>query len=315
MDMQVVEVAAAVLQGSDGRFLLAQRPAGKAYAGYWEFPGGKIEPGESAVHALCRELHEELGIEIIEAHPWLTRVFSYPHATVRLNFFRVVRWQGEPHGREGQLLSWQAAPNLTVGPLLPANMPILRALQLPPLYAISNVAGLGMDEFLRRLQHALHNGLRLVQVREKNLSRDALFDLSKQVVKMAHEKGACVLLNGDAELAGATGADGVHLSSAQLAACTARPDVKWCAASCHDAVELQKAIELGVDFAVLGPVLPTQSHPGAPHLGWEKFSKTAAGSAIPVYALGGLCSEDMATAQQYGAHGIALLSHAWLAAS
>lgn len=311
MDKQVVEVAAAVLRDSGGRILLAQRPAGKIYAGYWEFPGGKIEPGESPLHALRRELHEELGVELIEAYPWLTRVFTYPHATVRLNFFRVVLWQGEPHGRENQSLSWQTGPELTVGPLLPANAPILRALQLPSVYAISNVAGLGLDEFLRRLLHALHNGLRLVQVREKNLPRDALRSLLTRVVEMAHEHGARVLLNGEVELAREAGADGVHFSSAQLAACTARPDVEWCAASCHDAAELRRATELGLDFVVLGPVLPTQSHPGAPHLGWEKFASLAAGAAIPVYALGGLCNGDLVTAQQYGAHGIALLSQAW----
>ena len=311
MSTPVVEVAAAVLQGSDGRFLLTQRPAGKVYAGYWEFPGGKIESGESPLHALRRELHEELGVELIEAYPWLTRVFTYPHATVRLNFFRVVRWQGEPHGRENQSLSWQTGLELTVGPLLPANEPILRALQLPSVYAISNVAGLGPDEFLRRLQHALHNGLRLVQVREKNLLRDDLRSLSVRVVEMAHEYVARVLLNGDEELAREAGADGVHLSSAQLAACAVRPDVKWCAASCHDAAELQKASGLGLDFVVLGPVLPTQSHPGASHLGWEKFASLAAGAEIPIYALGGLSNEDLVTAQQCGAHGIALLSQAW----
>src|SRR5918994_6473274 len=98
----IIEVAAAVLQRPDGSFLLAQRPPGKVYAGYWEFPGGKVEPGEPAAAALARELHEELGIDVECAYPWLTRVFTYPHATVRLNFFRVTRWRGEPHPREDQ---------------------------------------------------------------------------------------------------------------------------------------------------------------------------------------------------------------------
>ena len=300
-----------MLLHSDGSFLLAQRPAGKAYAGYWEFPGGKIESGESPLHALRRELHEELGIAIKEAYPWLTRVFTYPHATVRLNFFRVARWLGEPHGREGQLLSWQILPDLTVGPLLPANTPILRALQLPSLYAISNAAELGSEEFLHRLLHALRNGLRLVQLREKNLPRAAMRDLSLRVIELAHAHGAQVLLNGDVELAQEIGADGVHLSGAQLAACNARPDMAWCAASCHNAGELLRASELGLDFAVLSPVLPTPSHPGAAHLGWAEFTALAAASGIPVYALGGLRKEDMETAWQHGAHGIALLRQAW----
>jgi 8-oxo-dGTP diphosphatase len=314
MSAPIIEVAAAVLL-REGCFLLAQRPAGKVYAGYWEFPGGKIESGETALYALCRELHEELGIEITEARQWLTRVFTYPHATVRLNFFRVTDWRGEPHGRENQALSWQSLPHLSVGPLLPANAPILRALQLPPLYAISNVAELGRDEFLRRLRYALNAGLRLVQVREKNLPRDELCDLSLQVIAMAHAHGTRVLLNGDIELARETGADGVHLSSAQLAACRSRPDVEWCAASCHTAAELRRAAELELDFAVLGPVQPTLSHPGVPHLGWEKFAALIAPAQIPVYALGGLRIEDLARARQCGAHGIALMRQAWRSAS
>src|SRR3954468_10434593 len=98
-EVKRVEVAAAVLQRADGSFLLAQRPPGKVYAGYWEFPGGKVEPGERVDEALARELHEELGIRIAGSYPWLTRVFTYPHATVRLNFRRVTRWQNEPHPR------------------------------------------------------------------------------------------------------------------------------------------------------------------------------------------------------------------------
>ncbi len=313
MNTPVVEVAAAVLLREES-FLLAQRPAGKVYEGYWEFPGGKIEPGESPLRALYRELHEELGIEIIEAHPWLTRVFTYPHATVRLNFFRVLRWRGEPHGRENQSLIWQTVSDITVGPLLPANAPVLRALQLPSLYAISNVAKLGRDEFLRRLQRALQDGLRLVQVREKAMPRDALRDLSLRAIELARKHGARVLLNSDIELAQEVGADGVHLNSAQLAACGARPDMEWCAASCHDARELRRAADLGLDFAVLGPVQPTPSHPGAAHLGWKGFAALIKDSEIPVFALGGLHGEDMGTAWRHGAHGVALLRQAWQAA-
>ncbi len=159
---KVVEVAAAVLQRPDGSFLLAQRPADKIWAGYWEFPGGKIEPGETPHHALVRELREELGISAETAYPWLTRVFTYPHATVRLNFFRVTAWSGELHPHEGQQFSWQRPNTISVEPVLPANAPILRALELPALYAISNAAELGVEPFLARLQAKLDAGLRLV---------------------------------------------------------------------------------------------------------------------------------------------------------
>ena len=319
---KIVEVAAAVLQKPDGSFLLAQRPPDKIWAGYWEFPGGKIEPGETPYHALVRELREELGITVETAYPWVTRVFTYPHATVRLNFFRVTQWSGELHPHEGQEFAWQRplslalSPNgargqVLVSPILPANTPILRALELPSLYAISNVAELGMEEFMLRLEGALRNGLQLIQVREKNLPHAELRALSLRVLELAHAHDAKVLINSDAELAQEIGADGVHLTSTQLATCSVRPDLPWCAASCHNKEELQRAGELGLDLAVLGPVLPTQSHPGAAHLGWETFGEIAAGSAIPVYALGGLCRDDMETAWRHGAHGIALLRQAW----
>ena len=121
---KIVEVAAAVLQRPDGSFLLAQRPPDKIWAGYWEFPGGKIEPGETSHHALVRELREELGITVTTAYPWITRVFTYPHATVRLNFFRVTAWSGELHPHEGQQFAWQHLPDISVAPVLPANAPI-----------------------------------------------------------------------------------------------------------------------------------------------------------------------------------------------
>lgn len=318
---KIVEVAAAVLQRPDGSFLLAQRPADKIWAGYWEFPGGKIEPGETPYHALVRELREELGITVATAYPWVTRVYTYPHATVRLNFFRVTAWSGELHPHEGQAFAWQSSPSLalprrereqvSVSPMLPANAPILRSLSLPTFYAISNVQELGEDEFVRRLEAALHNGLRLVQLREKDYSRAALRALALKMLPLLRQHDARLIINADIELAKEIGAAGVQLTATQLAGLRERPDVEWCAASCHNAAELRRAEEMGCDFALLSPVLTTQSHPGAPHLGWENFAVIAAGSSIPIYALGGLTHDDIQTAWQHGAHGISLLRQAW----
>ncbi|ACC71833.1 NUDIX domain-containing protein [Paraburkholderia phymatum] len=120
----VTEVAVGVLVRPDGRYLLAQRPAGKPYEGYWEFPGGKLEPGESVEAALARELHEELGIDVQSSHRWHVLEHDYPHAYVRLYFCKVTAWGGEPHGREGQAFAWQTLP-AQVSPLLPATIPVL----------------------------------------------------------------------------------------------------------------------------------------------------------------------------------------------
>ena len=309
--MKRLEVAAAVLRNAQGEFLLAQRPAGKVYAGWWEFPGGKVEPGESVAAALARELHEELGIDATEIDPWLTRDFTYPHAAVRLRFCQVRAWTGELHGREGQAYAWQRPGAVTVDPVLPANGPILRALELPAVYGITHAGEVGIAAFLPRLDRALAAGLRLVQVREKSLAPDALAALVREVVARAHAHGATVLLNGEPERARELGADGVHLSAAGLMRCRERPALPWCAASCHDAAELAHAAALGLDCVVLGSVLPTASHPGGPTLGWERFTALVADTPLPVYALGGLAPGDLAQAWRCGAHGIAMMRGAW----
>lgn len=308
-----IEVAAAVLHDAASRFLLAQRPTGKAFEGYWEFPGGKVEPGESAASAMCRELHEELGIGVNEDDvcPWLTRDFEYPHAAVRLRFFRIYRWRGELQGREGQRFAWQATTAPDVSPILPANGPILRALSLPAHYGITQAAAMGVDAFLHQLSAALARGLKLIQVREKTMPADALRHFATQVVELAHQHGARVLINGEAELANTIGADGVHLTSAQLQTLKLRPACEWVAASCHTREEIEAASRLGADFAVLGPVAPTPTHPGAAVLGWNGFTQCVADTTLPVYALGGMQSADLMEARQHGAHGIAMLRGAW----
>ena len=119
-DRPLTLVAVGILQRPDGRVLFAQRPPGKAYAGYWEFPGGKIEPGESSQDALIRELHEELGVYVTKAIAWLTQQHVYPHAFVELHFFRVTDWHGEVRPQEGQRVAWQTPGAYTVSPMLPA---------------------------------------------------------------------------------------------------------------------------------------------------------------------------------------------------
>lgn len=305
-----VEVAAAVIERPDGAFLMASRPVGKVYAGWWEFPGGKLEPGETPRHALERELVEELGIAVRQAYPWLTRDYDYAHARVRLYFFRVTDWTGEPHAHEGQGMAWVHAERPEVEPILPANGPILRGLSLPLTYGISTATELGVEVFLERLEQHLATGLRLLQLREKDMPAERLTALAHEVAARCKAHGTRLLINGDLALAHRLQA-GVHLPAAQLMRLDQRPDLPWVGASCHDAAELEQAQALGVDFVVLGPVLPTASHPGAPTLGWDRFRALAAGRPMPVYALGGLAAADLDTARQAGAHGIAMKGGLW----
>jgi 8-oxo-dGTP diphosphatase len=306
-----VPVAVGVIQRADGCVLLAERPPGKAWAGYWEFPGGKIEPGEDVRTALARELHEELGIDLEHGYPWISVDYRYPEKRVCLNFYRVLGWHGTPHGREGQRLSWEDPQLVGVQPLLPANERILRALRLPAVYGITHAAHEGVAAFLPRLDAALEHGLRLIQVREPQMDADTLKAFAREVVRRAHRFDARVLVNGHVALAQAVGADGVHLPARQLMQCTVPPDLELWSASCHDAAELAHAAELQARFVVLSPVLSTASHPEAAGLGWERFAQLVHHYSLPVYALGGMRLELLDIAMAHGAHGVCLMRGIW----
>ena len=300
----MVEVVAAVIERADGSFLLAQRPAGKVYAGWWEFPGGKVHPGEGLQTALARELHEELGIDVARAYPWITRVHVYEHATVMLHFFRVVEWSGEPASREGQAFVWQRLGSPLVEPILPANGPVLAALALPLEYAITDAHALGAAEQLARVEARMKAGLRLVQVRDKDHWERAR--LIYVIRSMARQYGARVLVNGG------PAADGIHFTAGQLMTLRARPEPNLLyGASCHTGQELGHAMAIGLDFVVLGPVKPTASHPEAEPIGWDGFRRIAEHASIPVYAIGGLRPSDLHEARRAGAHGLAMISGSW----
>jgi 8-oxo-dGTP diphosphatase len=300
----MVEVAVAVIERADGAFLLAQRPVGKVYAGWWEFPGGKVHADEDAAAALGRELHEELGIDVRRAYPWITRVHAYQHATVRLHFFRVTGWRGEPHPKEEQAIRWQRLDAPMAAPMLPANAPVLASLALPLEYAITDAQARGVDASLKVMERRLAGGLRMIQVRDRHLR--AREDFAKAVVALAHHYGARVLIGGGPAIA-----DGVHYTAAELLSLSARPEGMLAGASCHTPEELDHAMRLEMDFAVLGPVNATASHPGAPLLGWDAFARLARGASIPVYAIGGMTMNDLHTARRAGGHGLAMVRGSW----
>lgn len=306
-------VAAGILINSAGQFLLGSRPIGKPYAGYWEFPGGKLEQGESAQEALIRELNEEMGIQVKQASPWLTLRFNYPHADVELRFFKVTAWDGTLHGHEGQELAWQSIGQINVSPILPANGPILRSLALPTQINISNVAELGIALFLARLETEWANEAAWVLIREPQLSSIEYANLVKSVQQIARPHGGKIIIHRDIELARQLEIDCVHLASAQLSAMTERPQgMDWVSASTHNLADLQHVDRLGLDFAFLGHVNESQTHPNEAPLGWNGLETLCQyGWRFPILAIGGQNSATLATAQHYGAHGIAVLRAAW----
>lgn len=310
--MKITEVAAAVIEKPDGSFLLGQRAPDTFYPGYWEFPGGKVEAGETPRDALTRELKEELEIEVLRATPWIVREHVYEHAHVRLHFFRVPAWRGELRDHVHAALEWQRPGATTVAPMLPANAPVLAALALPDFYGITHAHEIGVPPQLTLLERALKNGLRLVQLREPKLPAGERETFAAAAVALCRHHGARLLINGDAPLAEAVGADGLHLTGEQLKELRGRPNLPLVAASCHDAAELKRAAEYRLDFAVLGAVKPTASHPGRPGIGWEALARLLEHCPLPVYAIGGLGRADLDSARAAGAHGIAAIRAAWI---
>ena len=303
----VLEVAAGVLVDGQGRVLIAKRPAHLHQGDLWEFPGGKLEPDETSEQALRRELKEEIDIEVLKATPLISIRHDYPDRQVRLSVWKIGEFSGCHRGLQGQPVRWVATGELPYFDFPAANRPIVTAARLPDHYAILD-ADSGETEVLRNRLHRLADaGLRLIRLRASRLAPDRYRELAEYAAEFCRSKGIRLLLNGVPELARSTGAAGLHLRSDELMAFTTRPldPASWVAASCDSAAELRKAETLGVDFAVVGPVFETPSHPEAEPLGWDRFEALAEEAAIPVYALGGLRPADTEEAQWRGAQGIA----------
>lgn len=309
----VVHVVAGLVFDRGRRVLIARRPDQSHQGGKWEFPGGKLDAGERAFDALKRELHEELGIEIQSAQPYVQVTHTYPDRTVLLDTWQVTAYRGEPHGREGQPLRWVPPNDLRVADFPAADRPILRRLQLPALYLITDFRRYGTAVLMDKLARALRAGARLVQLREPGMPEVVYEALARDVLAMCRDHGAKLLLNTTPELAGAYGADGVHLNSSRLMRTASRPmdDDHWVAASCHNEAELAQAERLGLDFVVLAPVRPTASHPHAAPMGWAAFRRSCGCTGLPIFALGGMQVEDITPARAASAQGVAMISGMW----
>jgi len=306
-----VEVVAGAIRDARGRILLARRTEGRDLAGLWEFPGGKREPGESAEAALQRELLEELGIAVEIGPRVITVPQVYPSKRLRLDVREVSRWHGQARGIEGQALLWVPAEKLPRYAMPPADRPVVAALLQSDRYLVTPAPG---DDagWLAGLDQALAAGIRRVQLRAPMATAARWPALVAAAVSRCRSAGAEVLVNGDAELARAHGI-GLHLRASQLRALSRRPvhDGSLLAASCHDLEEVRMAEALGCQFAVVGTIKPTTSHPGAPGIGWDGFAALREQVSLPLYAIGGLAMDDLAEARAHGAQGIAAIRALW----
>ena len=315
MPLPIVNVAASIVQAPDGRVLLAERTARQVAAGFWELPGGKMDPGETAPQAARRELLEEIGIVPHALRPWVAYEHTFPTKRVRLHFFRVSGWDGSPQGCEGQRLAWVDPGAPSVAPVLPSNERVLSALGLPQLCAVLRGADHnGPDGALAILPSLFAIGVRLLRLAEPQMAPDQRIGFARRVANAARPYGARILLEGTAQLANRAGADGLHATRAELHRLNTRPQTKLWSATCHDGADLAHAASLGADLAVLSPIQTCRQIPPRPALGWDEFASLARASPIPVYAQGGLSPDCLDRALAAGAAGIACSGAALLGA-
>ena len=340
----VVHVVAAALRRTDGCYLLTRRRPGTHLAGFWEFPGGKRESGESVPAALIREINEELGITPTTFSPLVQITHHYPpDKTILLDVWMVNSWSGEASPCEGQEMAWVAESDLNAWSLPLADQPVVQALRFSPLMMITPpTLTMGLDRFLVALDQALAKGVRMVLLRIFDYCGHAPELFFATCRERCQKVGARLICHSGLTLTAQPRADGVHLAE-WLAQCQADgvPPAEWLAqchadgvhltasemlrldqrpvpqemifgVSCHTVADLRHAESIGADYAFLSPVNATGSHPGALPLGWSGFKALVAGLSQPasllVYALGGLSDEDLAVSRQHGGHGIAGIS-------
>lgn len=315
--MKQIHVVAGVIRDPRGHILLAQRTEGRDLAGLWEFPGGKVEPGESPEVALQRELHEELGIRATIGGHVISVPQQYPGKRLVLDVRDVHAYDGIPKGLDGQALVWAPPHLLGSYRMPPADRPMVAALRQPDRYLITPEPGSDDNAWLASLQRAVGAGIQRVQLRMRDCEPGHWQRLAARAVELCRDSGADVLLNGDIGLAARLDC-GLHLRSTQLhehgfttAIAEHRQAGRLLAASCHTVRDLLQAQELGCGFVVLGPVQATASHPDANGIGWEAFSQMREQVSLPIYALGGMRPADISIARTHGAQGIAAIRGLW----
>ncbi len=314
MPSDAVHVAVAVINNDSDQLLLALRPKAKHQGGLWEFPGGKVEEGESVQDALRRELKEELGIDVARCSPLIRVHYEYPDKRVLLDVWRVTAFRGEPYGCEGQAVRWVDRHTLCDYEFPAANKPIIHASMLPEKYLITGSFN-SHEELFFRLGAAFNLDIRLVQFRAHWMNSNDYLEQAKNVARFCRSNGVTLMVKGGVSMLSEDWVDGLHLTSEQLGQLYRDgwryQGLKLLAASCHSEAELVQAGAIGCSFATLSPVESTASHPDAVPLGRNKASFLTDRALMPVYWLGGLSDEDMTNVIDNGAQGVAAISSWW----
>ena len=315
---KLVHVAVGVIVNDDGKILIAKRALSAHQGGLWEFPGGKVDAGETVQQALVRELREELAIEVLTSKPLIQIRHHYPDKSVLLDVHKITQFTGEPRGNEGQPVLWVDAKKLYDFEFPAANHPIITAINLPPTYMVTGDFQ-DDDDFSVRLDRALAAGIGAVQLRIKNFDlkrHQTLFEIALSSVNKASTRliinttpATFLQILSDFAISNI----GLHLNAKQAAALNKRPidGHILLGVSCHNEQEVSHAQKIGADYLLISPVLPTRSHPTVIPLGWNAFANLVELANVPVYALGGVGEAHLHEAQESGAQGVAGISAWW----
>lgn len=310
--MKTVHVAVGVVIDEHNRVLVSLRAKQAHQGGLWEFPGGKCEPGETIEEALRRELHEELGIDVLRDAPLCKISHDYGDKRVLLEVRRVLSFAGEPIGREGQAVRWMAVNSLEPALFPAANGPIIRRIQLADRIAITGSAA-NNAAFALQFERLVALGPPLIHFRQPGLSDEDFQTRARSALTLCRAHGIPLAINTAPARFAAIGGDGLHVSSTILRQLASRPvpaQVMF-SASCHCVEELHMAAALDADYVLLSPIGLTGSHPEQPPLGWERCAALISAVTVPIYTLGGMTAADIPKALALGAAGIAAISAFW----
>ena len=308
--MSVVHVAVAVIKNNKNEILIQKRAANTHQGGLWEFPGGKLEQNETLEQGLAREIHEELDLQVLQSRPLIKIQHDYGDRHVLLDVHCIEQFQGEAVAKENQPIQWVKAEDIRSYDMPKADIPIVSAIQLPRHYVITPSTIDNPDLILERFRQLLDAGERLFLYRVKRLNGMSHQELIEAFLNQCEKYNAKLIVHEKNQVD--VSVHGLHLTESGLAqANNLETSEKLVSVSCHSHESLLKAQQLGASFAMLSPVMATQSHPGEPALGWKAFEEIVSKVNIPVYALGGMSPELVEDAWNHGAQGIAAISHFW----
>lgn len=329
----ITHVAVAVIVNQNDEVCISLRHKDSHQGGLWEFPGGKIEAGESVEQALVREIKEEIDLDITHTRPLIKITHDYIDKSVCLHVHKVISYTGKIDGREGQQVKWLPIDELQSHAFPEANQAIIKALFLPDKYLITGKF-LDHDDFVKKLSNALDKGMSLIQLRLKDSdikNMQQACSIVESAAFLCDKFNARLMLNLPKLLVAridltALSFTGFHLDSHTLNRIglsekahefwlqelkSVMPEAGLLSASCHDIEELALALKLNADFVVLSPVQKTASHPEMEAIGWQQFEQLIEHLPVPAFALGGVSEDDLNTSIQHGAQGIAAISAFW----